>query len=138
MQTSGVYQITLKNGSDYNLKDFSFKYQDAGFNIPLFAKGAVQSLYLADNPDLTSTVTQNYKMCYRGGNLELKNKYDLSMPPMKIEIFNLRGQKVQTYETTASQDKWISPFLHKASGLYIARITPQNAAPSVFKFTVLK
>jgi len=135
---NGVYQITVQNGSDYDLKDLSFKFLGTSYHIPLFAKGDAQTFYLADNPGLTSAETQNYQMSYRGGNLELKNRYELSMPPMKIEIFNLRGQKVQTFNTTSSQDKWVSPFLHRASGLYFARITSQNAAPSVFKFTVLK
>jgi hypothetical protein len=134
----GVYQITLENGSDYELKDLSFKFRDLSINVPLFTAENTLNFFIADNPGVSSVVQKNFLINYQKGSLVFKNRYNLSLAPVKIEIFNLRGQKVQTYESTVYQDQFICPFTNKASGIYFARISPESGTPSLIRFTVLK
>jgi len=60
------------------------------------------------------------------------------MPPMKIEIFNIRGQKVKTFNSNESLYQWTQPFGNYASGIYFARVSRDNIPEMTLRFFVVK
>lgn len=134
----GVYQISLKNASDYDLKDLSFKYLDSAFTVPLLAHGDTYTFYAVSNPQQNLAVSENYLLRYDAGVLTLKSRYELPMQPMKIEIYNVRGQLVSTYRTNTILQQWVQPFGNFASGVYFARFSPENGECCSQKFIVVK
>lgn len=133
-----VYQITLKNASELDLRDVSFRYLDTPHAVPLLAKGDSYTFYAVDNPQQNLVAPNNYLLRYDAGTISLKSRYDLPLAPMKIEIFNIRGQQVISYRTETVLDQWVQPFDHFASGVYFARFSTDNGVTMSHKFIVVK
>lgn len=136
--SKGIYQVVLKNASDYDLKNLHFKHLDTGFNIPNFAKGDTFTFFTADEPEKLLTKPENYILSHNGGSLIMKSRYESLMPPMKIEIFNIRGQKVKTFNSNESLYQWTQPFGNYASGIYFARVSRDNIPEMTLRFFVVK
>jgi hypothetical protein len=91
-----------------------------------------------DNPQQNLVVPENYLLRDDAGSITLKSRYDLQLAPMKIKIFNIRGQKVISYRTATAPDQWVQPFKNFASGVYFARISTDNGVTTSHKFIVVK
>ncbi len=133
-----TYLIGIQNGSDRDIHDLSFKYHDEAYYADLHSRGGIQYHYVADNTGSVTPIPDYFQMRYKNGCLVLKNKYSLKMTPMSIDIYNVRGQKVQSFVTTDNQYVWTQPFDNRASGVYFARINSSNVKTSTIKFIVLK
>ncbi len=134
----GIHRVVLQNASDYDLDYLSFRYMDASYSIPHFAQGDTYTFYAAEDPGSISIDPQNHILSYSNGNLLLKNRYDLILSPMDIDIFNIRGQKVKSFRIHENMQQWVQSFQNYASGIYFARITANEGPRSTIKFIVVK
>jgi len=58
--------------------------------------------------------------------------------PVRVELFNLKGQKLMEQDSAYQQWEIVIPFAGKASGIYLARFSRPGRLPIVQKFSVIK
>ncbi|MBW6513274.1 MAG: T9SS type A sorting domain-containing protein [Candidatus Syntrophosphaera sp.] len=129
--------VTLHNGADRDINDLGLELPGRRAILPLLAAGASQSLWVSRDTD-TPLPQVPYQISFREGSLLLRQSDGLPLEPLRLEIFNLRGQKVCSQLFSAPQNQFALPFAGKASGIYFAQINTLAGAGALLRFTVLK
>lgn len=136
---TGVYSLALTNSSEMDIPELCIYHRNLDFEIPLFASGTQHNLSLAAETSGTAAPPPPYRILYQAGSLILKRTHTSTTVPITIDIYNLRGQKVQTNRYQYYPPEIVLPFAGKPSGIYFARIRdPELSVPVVLRFTVLK
>ncbi|HOH81891.1 MAG TPA: T9SS type A sorting domain-containing protein [Candidatus Syntrophosphaera thermopropionivorans] len=133
------YRVTLHNYSDFDIPQLCIKYKERDYMIPLLAAGESYLLYLANySPDEPIPPAQ-FNVRYQNGNLTIKNITGLNIDPLRLEIFNIRGQRVFSQHLINNGPEINLPFAKYSSGIYLMRISPDNGTkPIVLRFSIVK
>jgi len=133
------YRVTLHNYSDFDIAQLCINYKERDYMIPLLAAGESYQLYLANySPDEPIPPAQ-FNIRYQNGNLTIKNKNGLNIDPLRLEIFNIRGQRVFSQHLINNGPEINLPFNKHSSGIYLMRLSPDNGTkPIVLRFSFLK
>lgn len=136
--TRGELQsVTLNNGSSNDLPQLYMIYQDQEIELPnLVAFGQEDILVSGASSD---TPAYPYLVLYyQDKSLHLKRKDNVKLSPLKIDIYNLRGQKVKTFSSKQPNQNVIIPLESCASGVYFVRLEDELGMQAVRKFCILK
>ncbi|MBP7310430.1 MAG: hypothetical protein KA984_03980 [Candidatus Cloacimonetes bacterium] len=129
--------ITIKNGSSRNIEQLNLVYGNEHILIPELAAGEFRTLAISDDgsPD-------GYKpqvlVSYANGALTLKDRDNLGLSPLTVDIFNIRGQKVLSQKLNVYSDSMQIPFQNKATGIYIARVRSDYKSYGISRFCLVK
>jgi len=138
IEGSDNYRVDLVNSSDLDIEGLCLDFKGLKINIPLFPTGETRYLYLKDDQSGASLPPANFQLIQSDGILRLKSISGAPMQPMRVDIYNLRGQKVRSQVFTVSQEQYAISFDGRASGIYFARVSPENGSPVLMRFTVVK
>ncbi|MFO8145273.1 MAG: T9SS type A sorting domain-containing protein [Candidatus Syntrophosphaera sp.] len=138
IEGSDNYRVDLVNSSDLDIEGLCLDFKGLKINIPLFPTGETRYLYLKDDQSGASLPPANFQLIQSDGILRLKSISGAPMQPMRVDIYNLRGQKVRSQVFTVSQEQYEISFDGRASGIYFARVSPENGSPVLMRFTVVK
>ena len=133
-----ILKVTLASGAKRDLADLSLSHKDDVYSIDILPANGESILYIPDFSGQGQVPETLYHVNYHAGQLAITKAYDLPLEPMLVEIFNLRGQKIQTQDFIFIQTEHILPFADKASGIYLARLKPLEGTPVLLKFSVVK
>ncbi|MBW6514659.1 MAG: T9SS type A sorting domain-containing protein [Candidatus Syntrophosphaera sp.] len=133
-----VFRLSLANSSALDIADLCLDFRGQKISFPLFAAGETRHFYLREERSGASLPPSNFQMLQRDGFLLLKSRAGFALEPMRVDIYNLRGQKVGSHAFTSTQGQFAIPFAGKGSGIYFARLSPENGITSLLKFTVIK
>ncbi|HPW24171.1 MAG TPA: T9SS type A sorting domain-containing protein, partial [Candidatus Syntrophosphaera thermopropionivorans] len=133
------YRVTLHNYSDFDIPQLCIKYKERDYMIPLLKAGESYLLYLANySPDEPIPPAQ-FNVRYQNGNLTIKNITGLNIDPLRLEIFNIRGQRILSKHLINNGPEINLPFAKYSSGIYLMRISPDNGTkPIVLRFSIVK
>jgi len=133
------YRVTLHNYSDFDIPQLCIKYKERDYIIPLLAAGESYLLYLANySPDEPIPPAQ-FNVLYQNGNLLIKNITGLNIDPLRLEIFNIRGQRILSKHLINNGPEINLPFAKYSSGIYLMRLSPDNRTkPIVLRFSIVK
>ncbi|MFB3844998.1 MAG: T9SS type A sorting domain-containing protein [Candidatus Cloacimonadaceae bacterium] len=136
---TGLIAITLENKSEMALQDVTFELDGESANISSFpAHGQSVIIVSSDHNQPTQTASFPFDVFINNNNIYIKSRNQLLTPPLKVKIYNLRGQLV-TMGQTASESSYLSiPFTDQASGIYFAKIFPQGGKNQICRFRVIK
>ncbi len=136
----GFIKLTVRNKSDLNLDDLTLSYGNESKTIASMPSQQLDYLLFAtDNQPDSTTVQPPFVVIYVNESIYIKNRAnDFSVPSMRVEIFNLKGQIVGKYNQQSQANSLIIPFSNKATGIYLAKIKPVNARSQLIKFSVIK
>jgi len=133
------YRVTLHNYSDFDIPQLCINYKERDYMIPLLAAGESYLLYLANySPDEPIPPAQ-FNVRYQNGNLTIKDITGLNIDPLRLEIFNIRGQRVFSQHLINNGPEINLPFNKYSSGIYLMRLSPDNGTkPIVLRFSIVK
>ncbi|MCB5234087.1 MAG: T9SS type A sorting domain-containing protein [Candidatus Cloacimonetes bacterium] len=137
---SDSYQVKLTNGSDYPLTDIALTYRNENIVIPTLSANSSEVLSLArpfENPNEQDHYL-DLRAKYKDGAIRFMHKQDEPLPKLKIDIYNLRGQKVSSKSFAEGSINFSIPFANRASGVYFARIELAGGYKKTIKLLVLK
>ncbi len=137
---TGTYQVKLTNGSDYPLTDIALSYGDENIVIPALSANSSEILSLSeiheDPPSEGDYLDLRAK--YKDGVIRFSHKHDNPLPNLKIDIYNLRGQRVSRKSFAEGSNNLSIPFINRASGVYFARIELAGGYKKTIKIMVIK
>jgi hypothetical protein len=91
---NNFYRVTLHNYSDLDIPQLCIHYKERDYMISLLKAGESYQLYLANySPDEPLPPAQ-FNVHYQNENLIIKNIMGLNIDSIKLEIFNIRGQRL--------------------------------------------
>jgi hypothetical protein len=136
---NNFYRVTLHNYSDLDIPQLCIHYKERDYMISLLKAGESYQLYLANySPDEPLPPAQ-FNVHYQNENLIIKNIMGLNIDSIKLEIFNIRGQRLLSQHLINNGAELSIPFTKYSSGIYLIRILPDNGTKSiVLRFSVVK
>jgi len=136
---NNFYRVTLHNYSDLDIPQLCIHYKERDYMISLLKAGESYQLYLANySPDEPLPPAQ-FNVRYQNENLIIKNIMGLNIDSIKLEIFNIRGQRLLSQHLINNGAELSIPFTKYSSGIYLIRILPDNGTKSiVLRFSVVK
>lgn len=133
-----ILRVNLASGAARDIAELSLSYKADTYAIQNFPAGGGHSLFLTDFPAGGEVPASLYNVHYQGGQLWVQKSYNLPVEPMRVDIYNIRGQKVLSQDFSANQTEIILPFADKASGIYFALLKPAKGPQVMLKFNVVK
>ncbi len=137
--TPGLVRMTLVNASELDVEDVSISYGSYRFSIPFFAANSTESLLLNGNnipePD---EILLPFLAKFANGSINIRSREYMVIPPVKVSIYNIKGQLVRTHQTDREESSLSIPFTGKSSGVYFARIQAEGYRTQTAKFFVVK
>jgi len=138
-EVPGIVRITLQNNSDQDIQDLAFSYYDYDHRIDTFEADSQYSFLLnSADPSVPDAQLQPFTVSHYNGNLYIKSRDSVMLPPLTVRIYNIKGQLVTSAETSDTSTFMTIPFQSRASGIYFARIGTAGHKPQTTRFTVLK
>jgi hypothetical protein len=135
----GFIKVLVRNNSEYDLDNLNIRYFNDSDIIPFLpAHGLGEYFFVRTDFPPNPDITPAYLVYYVSEAIYLKSRTELKIPPLSVEIYNLKGQKVKEFVQPAQSDYLVIPFQSKASGIYFAKISARNSKPVVVRFTVIK
>ncbi|MFO7659788.1 MAG: hypothetical protein R6V77_02645 [Candidatus Cloacimonadaceae bacterium] len=135
----GLIRITLENRSDQDIAELTFNYGEYNHTIDLLAAGAQFSIVLSSSTQPTpDAALLPFMVSYFDKNLYIRSKENAVIPPLKVKIYNIKGQLVASAQTSESSNYLTLPFVNKASSIYFARIEAAGHLTQTSRFTVIK
>ncbi len=138
MDNEGMFKVTLANGAARDIAELAIQHEDSRYIIPDFAAGSTQAIHLTEGSGSGNVPGIHYQIRYQQGQVSVSKASGECMEPMKVEIFNLKGQRLIEREFGFQQTQIILPFTGKASGIYLARFSRPGMLPVLQKFSVVK
>lgn len=129
--------LRLMNGSDMDIPDLRIKYKDEYLFIPMLLAGSSYDIYVTGN-NLVPQVSPQYHILQGENSLKISAIGRQSLAPMKVKVYNLRGQKLSEHQSSANQETMDIPFAANASGIYFTAISETGYKPVRMRFTFLK
>ncbi len=129
--------VTILNSSSRDIAQLYLVYGNDHILIPNLAAGEYRTLALSANGSLSGPLPQ-VTVSYANGALTLKDKDNLGLNPLTVDIFNIRGQKVLSQKLNIYSDSMQIPFMNKASGIYFARIRSDYKSYGISRFCLVK
>jgi hypothetical protein len=119
----GYSSITIENNSDFDLKDLKYSYEGLSETVDLF-KAHTQITFQTkiNNSPEGDLELPTYVVSYLDRSIYINNKNSRTIPPVKVAVYNIKGQLVSSSQSYARQSYIIIPFNQKASGVYLVRI----------------
>lgn len=133
-----TFKVTMASNAARDLHELSLSYQDDGYSVDIFTAGSEEILFISDHSGHGDVPESLFKVNYHGGQLVVTKSYDLTVEPMLVEVYNIRGQKVLSKDFSFNQTEHVIPFADKASGVYLARLKPLKGTSVLLKFSVVK
>ena len=133
-----TFKVTMASNAARDLHELSLSYQDDGYSVDIFPAGSEEILFISDHSGHGDVPESLFKVNYHGGQLVVTKSYDLTVEPMLVEIYNIRGQKVLSKDFSFNHTEHVIPFADKASGVYLARLKPLKGTSVLLKFSVVK
>jgi hypothetical protein len=135
----GKIAVTLQNTSGYALDNLVLWIDGTKRNIDDLPAGA-EIILLTSEPDkvAASPDAQNYSVQYVQPEIYLKSLDHSAIAALKIKLYNLKGQCLQTYQTPPSRDLLRLPAEGLASGIYLLRIADEKGQKQTLRFVVVK
>ncbi len=130
--------IRIENQSDYALKQIHIDYDDESFEIGLIPAEASQNLFLSEIHSEPDAPFLDIFAYYYKGKLILKHKAPEALPLLDVDIYNIRGQKLQSYHMQNASREISIPFFAKASGMYILRIKTRSGFSQTIRVPIVK
>lgn len=132
-------RITLSNRSENDLIDLSLRHGDNLLIMPfLTAGGNTEIMVNPGSMQLPQPTTYEYLLRYQYPRLYLSKKDGAVLNLQKLNIYNLKGQKVRGYDSAYPAEVIDLSFDGFASGIYIAEIKEKNLQQKLQRFVVLK
>jgi hypothetical protein len=131
-----LLRIRLANQSSYPLEQLYMKYQDQEIEIPIIPAQDQENIILSG---FSSDVPAYHLLTlqYKENALHLKRKDNAQLKPMTISVYNLRGQKISSYDSKQKTDHVIIPLESCASGVYFARFRDAQGQQETRKFYIV-
>jgi len=137
-QAGGKLNIQLKNQSDYDLEQIHIIHDDQSFDIDLIPAQTFQSISLSDSHPEPGAPFLDIFAYFHKGNLVLRHKAPEALPLLDIDIYNIRGQKLDSFHTQNPAREITIPFAAKASGMHILRIKTRSGFSQTIRVPVVK
>lgn len=149
LRISGVRQdankgnttIVLENASDFALEEIALHYEGRSFVISEIAPGESYSLALDDPTSGEAQEDEGYLEMiakYSDGIFTFWHKHNSALPKLKIDIYNLRGQRVGGQEYMQGKRELTLAMPGIASGVYLARVEIGGGYQKTMKLMVVK
>ena len=130
--------IQLENRSDYDLKQIHMIYENENIDLELLPAGASRSLFLSDIQAEPGAPLLDIFAYYHKGRLVLKHKALEDLPLLDVDIYNIRGQKQESFHMQTASREITIPFFAKASGMYILRLKTRSGFSQTIRVPVVK
>ncbi|MDD3534532.1 MAG: T9SS type A sorting domain-containing protein [Candidatus Cloacimonetes bacterium] len=137
---SGEIRLYLSNGSDYPLKDLALSNpENPNLRLSLMP-GQASSILVSDTtPYLPNPADYlRFSTRFQDGSIHFYHKGSETLPALKIELYNLRGQKLSSHSFESGIDTPVIPLPNAAPGLYLAKVITPWGFSSYTKVSVLK
>lgn len=137
---SGEIRLELSNGSDYPLKDLALSNPENPHLRLTLMPGEATSILVSDtSPYLPNPADYlRFSTRFQDGRIYFYHKSCDSLPALKIELYNLRGQKLSSHSFDSGIDTPMIPFLNAAPGLYLAKVSTPWGFKRFVKVSVVK
>lgn len=133
------YKVTLRNDSDLMLEDIYLRYGNMDFSIPCFPAGDDYMMTVNPITSNDSYVSNHSFFTYQhNNNLYVKDSLNSGIDPVKLQIFNLKGQLIKEQFTTYPEPIITVPITNLPSGLYFVRLSFNNNRAFNIRFVVVK
>ena len=138
-ESSKQYNVTLKNDSDMLVDDLFLRQGTMEFTIPSFPAGDEYLITVNQNSSNTNYISNHKFFTYQqGNNLYVKDTMNSGIDPVKLQLFNLKGQLIKEQITSNPQTILTVPISNLASGLYFVRLSFINNRAFNIRFVVVK
>lgn len=139
MDGSSRYRVTLRNGSQKALEDLYLRYTDQEFRIPHIAAGDDFDLVLyTDSPGSSYTPRNKFVAYHNNGDLLIKDLLNPGIDPVQVQIFNLRGQLLEEYDSNRTETLISIPLANYSNGIYFVRLDFPGDIDYKLRFSVVK
>ncbi|MDD3534531.1 MAG: T9SS type A sorting domain-containing protein [Candidatus Cloacimonetes bacterium] len=137
---SGEIRLQLSNGSDYPLKDLALSNpENPNLRLSLMPGESQSILVLDTTPYIPNPADYlRFGTRYQDGRIYFLHKSSESLPALKIELFNLRGQKLSSHSFESGIDTPVIPLPNAAPGLYLAKVSTSWGLNRYLKVVLLK
>ncbi len=132
-------KFIISNRSEYDLLDLAVRHGENLLIIPFLAAGSSTEILVNSGAlELPQPPASEYLLRYQSPRLYLSKKGGAVLSLQKLDIYNLKGQKVMSSNSAQEAELIDLPFGSFASGIYIAKIKEKNLAAKLLRFVVLK
>ena len=137
---NGAWQVTLANRSSRPIEQLLIRNFDQEVTLTSIGSNSESVLILdgSTNHGSPNPQTLDIFAFYRSGQLVIKHKSDEFISPIKLSIYNIKGQKIDSFERVYSQKEILLPIGKYASGVYLLKAENGSGLERTVKFTVVK
>lgn len=137
-EADGALKVLLANNAERDIPEFQIRNNDNEYMISNFPAGSTREIILTEASGGEDIPGVQLQIRYQQGTLHISKISGEPIEPMRVEIFNLKGQRLVDRELTVQHWEVVIPFSGKASGIYLARFSRPGRLPIVQKFSVVK
>jgi len=122
---TGTYQVKPDKRLRLSLTDIALSYGDENIVIPALSPDSSEILSLCEIHEEPQPEGDylDLRAKYKDGVIRFRTSMINPLPNLKIDIYNLRGQRVSSKSFAEGGSNNLSiPFVNRASGVYFARI----------------
>ncbi|NLW18841.1 MAG: hypothetical protein GXY81_04040 [Candidatus Cloacimonetes bacterium] len=138
MDEDGILKVTLANNAERDIDEFYIQSHDKEFMLSRFPSGSSLDIILTETTNHNDVPGAQMQIRYQQGALHITKASGEQIDPVRVELFNLKGQKLMEQDSAYQQWEIVIPFAGKASGIYLARFSRPGRLPIVQKFSVIK
>lgn len=138
VERDGMMKVTLANNAERDIANFHVKTNDNDFMFWDLPAGSSREIFLSKTSFGSEVPIAQMQIRYRNGALHISKISEEPIQPVKVEIFNLKGQKLLDWNLAQQQWEIVIPFAQRASGIYLARFSRPGILPITQKFSVIK
>lgn len=135
----GIFAVTLSNDSDHDIAMLEFRFDDVERVVNLLKHGEAKTFYIDTIADDSIPVLQTaYRVGYSNNCINIRSQNDSDEELLKVELFNLRGQLVDSFSNVLLKSTVSIPIKSIGSGVYLVKVINGKATPSTSKVVIMK